>query len=60
MNVDETIRKFETFVSYVLMNMMGIIILLTLLDVGWLIINDVITPPYMFLEHYWGDNVIHI
>jgi uncharacterized membrane protein (DUF373 family) len=50
MKVDETIRKFETFVSYVLMIMMAIIILLTLLDVGWLIINDVITPPYMFLE----------
>ena len=32
------------------MIMMGIIILLTLLDVGWLIVNDVITPPYMFLE----------
>jgi uncharacterized membrane protein (DUF373 family) len=50
MNTDGAIRKFEAFVSYVLMIMMGIIILLTLLDVGWLIINDVITPPYFFLE----------
>lgn len=50
MNVEPIIRKFETRVSYVLMVMMGIVILLALLDVGWLIVKDVLTPPVLILD----------
>lgn len=52
MNVEQLIRKFETGVSYALMIMMGIVISLSLLDVGWLIIKDVITPPVLILDSY--------
>lgn len=43
MNVEQSIGKFERFVSYALMIMMGIVILLALLDVGWHIIMDIAT-----------------
>ena len=50
MNVEQSIGKFERFVSYALMIMMGIVILLALLDVGWLIIMDIVTPPVLILD----------
>ncbi|MFH0959814.1 MAG: phosphate-starvation-inducible PsiE family protein [Pseudomonadota bacterium] len=50
MNIKLLIVKFERFVSYALMIMMGIVILLSLLDVGWLIIMDVISPPVLILD----------
>ena len=50
MNVEHLIRKFETCVSYVLMVMIGIVILLAVLDVGWLIAKDVLTPPVLILD----------
>jgi uncharacterized membrane protein (DUF373 family) len=50
MNVEQLMVKFERVVSYTLMIMMGIVILLALLDVGWLIIVDVVTPPFLILD----------
>ncbi len=50
MNVEQLMVKFERVVSYILMIMMGIVILLALLDVGWLIIVDVVTPPFLILD----------
>jgi uncharacterized membrane protein (DUF373 family) len=52
MNVEQLMVKFERLVSYVLMIMMGIVILLALLDAGWLIIMDVVTPPFLILDTY--------
>jgi uncharacterized membrane protein (DUF373 family) len=50
MNVEQLMVKFERVVSYILMIMMAIVILLALLDVGWLIIVDIVTPPFLILD----------
>jgi uncharacterized membrane protein (DUF373 family) len=50
MNVEQLLGKFERFVSYALMIMMGIVILLALIDVGYLIIIDILTPPILILD----------
>ena len=44
------LKKYETFVIKALMVMMAIVLGLATLDLGWLIIKDIIKPPFFLLE----------
>jgi uncharacterized membrane protein (DUF373 family) len=44
------IKKFEHIVIGSLMLMMGIVVLLATVELGWILIKDVITPPILLLE----------
>jgi uncharacterized membrane protein (DUF373 family) len=44
------LKKFEKVMIQALMVMMAIVLLLTTLDLGWLIVKDIINPPYIFLS----------
>lgn len=44
------LKKIEKTMIQALMVMMAIVIGLATLDLGWLIIKDIITPPYVFLS----------
>jgi uncharacterized membrane protein (DUF373 family) len=44
------IKKFEHIVIASLMVMMGIVVLLATLELGWVLIKDIIGPPILILE----------
>jgi uncharacterized membrane protein (DUF373 family) len=44
------LKKLEKVMIQALMVMMAIVLGLATLDLGWLIIKDVMTPPYVFLS----------
>ena len=44
------IKKFERIIVTALIVMMAVTILLATVELGWLIIQDVITPPVILLE----------
>ena len=44
------IKKFERMIVTALVVMMGLTILLATIDLAWLIIKDVITPPVIILD----------
>jgi uncharacterized membrane protein (DUF373 family) len=44
------IKKFERIIVTALIVMMGLTILLATIELAWLIIKDVITPPVILLE----------
>lgn len=44
------LKKFEQVVTAVLTVMMAIVVVLSLLELGWIIVVDVISPPVIFLE----------
>jgi uncharacterized membrane protein (DUF373 family) len=44
------IKKFERMIVTALVVMMGLTILLATIDLAWLIIKDVITPPVILLD----------
>ena len=44
------LKKYEKFMIQALMVMMAIVLGLTTLDLGWLIIKDIIHPPYFLLD----------
>jgi uncharacterized membrane protein (DUF373 family) len=44
------LKKLEKVMIWALMVMMTIVLGLATLDLGWLIIKDVITPPYVLLS----------
>lgn len=44
------LKKYERVMIQVLMLMMAIVLGLATLDLGWLIIKDIITPPYFLLS----------
>jgi uncharacterized membrane protein (DUF373 family) len=46
----EYLRKFEKVVVVSLMGMMAIVVLISTLELGWIIIQDIISPPLIFLE----------
>ena len=50
MNVSSLVKQFERIIGYFLMAMMGIVLLLATLDIGWLIIKDIFTPPLLILD----------
>lgn len=44
------LKKIEKVMIQVLMVMMTLVLGLATLDLGWLIIKDIMTPPYFFLS----------
>ena len=44
------LKKYEKFMIQALMVMMAIVLGLATLDLGWLIIKDIIEPPYFLLS----------
>lgn len=50
MNIKEILRRFEHFIVEALIWMMIIVIFLATLELGWIILKDIIRPPVMLLE----------
>jgi uncharacterized membrane protein (DUF373 family) len=46
----EAIKKFERVIIVSLVIMMSLVVLLATIELGWIIIKDIITPPLFFLE----------
>lgn len=44
------LHKFEHGVTVVLAAMMMIVVVLAVLELGWIVVNDVVSPPVVFLE----------
>ena len=44
------IKRFERFIIMSLVVMMAVVVLLGTLELGWIIIKDIITPPLFLLE----------
>jgi uncharacterized membrane protein (DUF373 family) len=53
----ENIKKFEKMIILALVAMMAIVLFLSTLDVAWIIIKDIITPPVFLLDI---DELLHI
>jgi len=45
-----TIKKFERIIVISLLVMMSFVVLLSTIELGWIIIKDIITPPIFLLE----------
>ena len=43
-------KRFERLIVGALIVMMGVVVLLSTVELGWLIIKDIITPPIILLE----------
>ena len=46
----EAIKKFERVIFISLLIMMSLVVLLSTIELGWIIIKDIITPPIFLLE----------
>jgi len=46
----EQLKKFEKAVTVTLVVMMAIVVLLATIELGWIIVKDIITPPVMLLD----------
>jgi uncharacterized membrane protein (DUF373 family) len=44
------LKRFEKVMIQVLMVMMAVVLVLAILDLGWLILKDIVSPPYVFLS----------
>ena len=44
------LKKCEKVMIQALMVMMAIVLVLATLDLGWLILKDIVSPPYVFLS----------
>jgi uncharacterized membrane protein (DUF373 family) len=44
------LKKFEKVITVTLVVMMAIVVLLATIELGWIIIKDIITPPVFLLE----------
>jgi uncharacterized membrane protein (DUF373 family) len=49
-NMFSLLKRYEKFMVSALMIMMAVVLGLATLDLGWLIIKDVITAPYLLLD----------
>ena len=50
MNIDLLIKNFEKYVAIALMFMMAVVIFFGTLEVGYLIVIDLLSPPLFMLE----------
>lgn len=46
----ERLKKFERLIAYTLIAMMTLVLTLSTIELGWVIIKDIITPPILLLE----------
>ena len=44
------LKKFEQLIISALITLMAIVVLLSTLELGWLIVTDILTPPVILLE----------
>lgn len=44
------IEKFEYVINWVLLVMLALVVVLATIDLGWIILQDILTPPVMLLE----------
>ena len=44
------IDKFETYINSTLIVMLAVVVMLATVDLGWVIIKDVFSPPYFILD----------
>lgn len=44
------IQRFERLITTLLIGMMATVVLLSVIDLAWLLIKDIITPPILLLE----------
>ncbi|MFH0998640.1 MAG: phosphate-starvation-inducible PsiE family protein [Pseudomonadota bacterium] len=44
------LKRFEHFIVLTLILMMMVVVLLSTIELGWLLIKDIITPPVLLLE----------
>ena len=49
-NMFSLLKRYEKFMVSALMIMMAVVLGLATLDLGWLIVKDVITTPYLLLD----------
>jgi uncharacterized membrane protein (DUF373 family) len=48
--MDRWLKKFEQFVVFALIVMMVVVISLATVELGWIILRDILTPPLVLLE----------
>lgn len=48
--MDKYLRNFEKLIAVVLIIMMSVVILFATIDLGWIIIKDIISPPIFLLD----------
>ena len=46
----DLLKKFEKTVTVTLVVMMAVVVLLATIELGWIIVQDIITPPVFLLE----------
>ena len=46
----DLLKKFEKAITGTLVAMMAVVVLLATIELGWIIIKDIITPPVMLLD----------
>jgi uncharacterized membrane protein (DUF373 family) len=46
----ELVKKFEKVLIFLLVVMMAIVLLLATIELGWIIVKDIVTPPMFLLE----------
>lgn len=44
------LKRFERLIVFSLISMMALVVLLATVDLGWIIVQDIITPPRFLLE----------
>ena len=43
-------EKYERFINFSLLAMLAIVVLMATVDLGWIILKDVLTPPLFLLD----------
>ncbi len=46
----KNIEKFERVINIALLLMLALVVLLATIDLGWIIVRDILTPPVILLE----------
>jgi uncharacterized membrane protein (DUF373 family) len=46
----DLLKKFEKAVTATLVALMAVVVLLATIELGWIIVQDIITPPVLLLE----------
>jgi len=50
MSMLEGLKKFERVIAFALIAMMTLVLMLSTVELGWIIIKDIVTPPIFLLE----------
>lgn len=46
----KVLKTYEKFLLFTLIFMMGLVVLLSTVELGWILVQDLITPPVLLLE----------